>query len=266
MMTTDFVTGSPRWVELGSNSPMASADFFKRVFGCEAESAGARVGDYLLMRSEGANVAGIGPRVVDTEPPSWTVYFHVDDIEAASLRVRELGGVLQVEPTEVFELGRMAHATDPQGGWFSLWEPGEFTSMEAADRPGALCWVELWTPSGRGATEFYGGLFGWRCEDIALPGGAGTYTTLGPAGSGEDRYFGGIMGVAPEHLSQTDGAADWHPVFQVADCDATAASVRDADGRVHMGPEDAPGVGRIAVCSDRFSAGFVVLDPRDGGR
>ena len=264
MLTTDYVDGSPRWIELGSGNPEASADFYKRVFGWEAESGGARLGDYLILRSEGHAVAGIGTRILEDEPPAWTVYFHVDDIERDSRAVRDLGGTLQVEPTVAFELGTMAHATDPQGGWFGLWQPGTHPSMEVADRPNALCWVELATSSVRGAKDFYQGLFGWQCQDIALPDAEGSYTTLRPAGLGEDRYFGGLMGTTPRRLPQTEGAADWHPVFQVADCDESVALVRDSGGRVHMGPESAPGVGRLAVCSDQFSAGFALLAPSPG--
>ncbi|MEU3310565.1 VOC family protein [Nocardiopsis sp. NPDC055551] len=263
MLTTDFVNGSPRWVELGSDSPEASADFYKRVFRWEAESGGARVGDYPIMRSDGGNVAGIGARIVDEEALSWTVYFQVDDIEATARRVRELGGTLQVEPTEVFELGTVAHATDSQGGWFALWQPGTFVGMEVTDRPGALCWVQLWTTSVQSAEDFYRDLFGWRCVDIPLADEE-TYTMARPSGAGEDRYFGGMMEMPPVQLPQIEGFADWHPVFQAADCDAVAASVRDSGGRVHVGPHDVPGVGRLAVCSDPLSAGFVILEPLNG--
>lgn len=261
MLTTDFVNGSPRWIELGSDSPEASADFYSRVFGWEVVSGGARLADYLTLKLEGAYIAGIGPRILEDEPPAWTIFFQVDDIEESSRRLRELGGTLQVEPTEVFELGTMVHVTDPQGGWFALWQPGTFVGMEAADRPGALCWVELWTTSAQGAKDFYGELFGWRCADVPFSGEAGTYTTVRPSGTGEDRHFGGLMEMLPEQLPQTEGTADWHPVFQVADCAAAASRVRDAGGRVHMGPEEAPGVGMLAVCSDQFSAGFVLLTP-----
>lgn len=260
MLTTDFVNGSPRWVELGSDSPEGSADFYSRVFGWEIVSGGARLGDYLTLRLDGSYNAGIGSRILDDEPPAWTIYFQVDDIEESSRRVGELGGALQVEPTEVFELGSVAHATDPQGGWFALWQPGTFVGMEVVDRPGSLCWVELWTTSARDAKDFYRGLFGWESSDVSFPDG-GTYTTVRPSGTGEDRHFGGLMEMLPEQLPQTEGSADWHPVFQAADCDALASRVRDAGGRVHMGPDDVPGVGKLAVCSDRFSAGFVILEP-----
>jgi predicted enzyme related to lactoylglutathione lyase len=264
MITTDFVAGSPCGFELGATDIEASADFYTRVFGWQAEFKGARLAGHTLMRLDGDAVAGIAPRIDEDEPPEWGVHFWVTDIAAATLRVRELGGTILVEPTELYELGQIAHVADPQGGWFTLWQTGTLSSTEAVDRPNSPCWVELWTPSAQGAKDFYGGLFGWEFSDIELPGGGGVYSVARPEGLGEDRYFGGLMEMAADQLPQSGGRADWHLVFQVADCDASAATVKDAGGLVHMGPEDAPGVGRMAVCSDPFSAGFVLLDPGQG--
>lgn len=185
MMTTDYVCGSPRWIELGSQTPDASADSCERVFGWEAEPAGSRFGDYLVMSSKGAVVGGIGPRVVDDEPPSWTVYFHVDDVDGGVRRARGPGGTLQVEPTEVFETGTVAHVTDPQGGWLGLWWPGAFPSMEVTDRPDTLCRVERCTSSVSGAKEFDQGLFGRRHGDVAPRWGRDRYgPTPGRIGRG----------------------------------------------------------------------------------
>lgn len=264
MITTDFVNGSPCWVDLGATDIEASAEFYTRVFGWEASYTGSRMAGYKLMRSDGAAVAGVAPRIDEDEPPEWGVQFWVTDIEGSAVRAQELGGTILVEPMDLYEFGRFAHIADPQGGWFTLWQAGSFTSAEAVDRPNSLCWVELWTPSAQGSREYYGGLFGWEFEDVGLPGGEGVYTRIRPAGLGEDRYFGGLMQMPAEQLPQAQGRADWHPVFQVADCDATADTVKAAGGQVHMGPEDAPGVGRMAVCSDPYAAGFVLLDPRTG--
>ncbi|WP_017590755.1 VOC family protein [Nocardiopsis ganjiahuensis] len=264
MITTDFVTGSPCWLNLGATDIEASAGFYTKVFGWRAASAGARMADYMVMRSDGAAVAGIGPHIDEDESPEWGVQFWVPDIEAAALRVQELGGSVLVEPTELYEFGQLAHVTDPHGGWFTLWQAGTFTSAEAADRPNALCWVELWTSSVKEAKDFYGGLFGWGFNDVVLPEDQGVYSMCRPAGLGEDRYFGGLLEVAPDELPQIGGRSDWHPVFQVADCDESAALVGEAGGQVHMGPEDAPGVGRVALCSDPFTAGFLLLDPHTG--
>lgn len=103
-------------------------------------------------------------------------------------------------------------------------------------------------------------LFGWEYEDVTLPGDA-TYATVRPSGAGADRFFGGIMGLDPADLPETEGHANWHPVFHVTDCDRATASVIEAGGRVYMGPESTPGVGRLAVCADPFAAGFVLLTP-----
>ena len=159
----------------------------------------------------------------------------------------------------LMDLGRMAFLSDPQGGAVPLWQPRGFAGAEAIDVPGSLMWTELWTPSAVGAKDFYGALLGWEFNDV--PMGDQVYATIRPAEQGEDRYFGGIMEVRAEDLPQTRGAADWHPIFHVTDCDAAVARVREAGGQVHMGPENAPGVGRLAVCADPFSAGFVLLTP-----
>lgn len=75
---------------------------------------------------------------------------------------------------------------------------------------------------------------------------------------------GGLMQLPPDQLPQSDGGAYWHPVFGTDDCDATLGRVREAGGSVLMGPEDAEGVGRLAVCTDPAGAEFVVLRPEPG--
>jgi predicted enzyme related to lactoylglutathione lyase len=48
-------------------------------------------------------------------------YFDVDDINAAAVRVKELGGEAQ-EPHPVPGMGWAAVYTDPQGNDFGLWQ------------------------------------------------------------------------------------------------------------------------------------------------
>lgn len=75
---------------------------------------------------------------------------------------------------------------------------------------------------------------------------------------------GGLMQVREEDLALADGRPYWHPVFAVTDCDAAVAKVTENGGSVQMGPEDAEGVGRLAVCLDPSNADFVVLAPAEG--
>ncbi len=75
---------------------------------------------------------------------------------------------------------------------------------------------------------------------------------------------GGVMGLRKEDLALANGRPYWHPVFAVPDCDAAVAQVTSNGGSVQMGPEDAEGVGRLAVCLDPANADFVVLQPAEG--
>ena len=264
MITTDYVIGSPCWVELTTSDVDAAAEFYRRVFGWEAVSAGPETGGYMLLRSEGETVGGLGPKMAQDQPVAWSIYFNTLDVDASVQRAKELGATVYVEPMEVMDLGRMAYLGDPQGGAVSLWQAGTLPGMERTDEPNTFMWAELWTPSQQGAKDFYEGLFSWEFNDVELPGGGGTYSTIRPAGLGEDRYFGGMTVTEPTQLPQTAGRADWHPVFQVADCDASATAVRRAGGQVRTGPVDMPGAGRMAVCFDPSSAVFVLLDPGTG--
>ncbi|MGW9558159.1 VOC family protein [Nocardiopsis sp. NPDC055551] len=259
MLTTDYVPGSPCWAEVTSPDVEASAAFYGALFGWEAESAGPEAGGYVNFRLDGALVGALSPRMSEEQPISWTVYLTTSDLDGTVNAARALGATVHIDPMDVMDLGRMAFLSDPQGGAVPLWQPRGFAGAEAIDVPGSLMWTELWTPSAVGAKDFYGALLGWEFNDV--PMGDQVYATIRPAEQGEDRYFGGIMEVRAEDLPQTRGAADWHPVFHVTDCDAAVARVREAGGQVHMGPENAPGVGRLAVCADPFSAGFVLLTP-----
>ncbi|WP_431872740.1 VOC family protein [Nocardiopsis eucommiae] len=264
MITTDYVIGSPCWIELTTSDVDRATDFYSRVFGWTTESAGPDTGGYMLIRYEGSLIGGLGPKMSEDQPVSWSLYFNTPDLDATFNRARELGATPYVEPTDVMGLGRMAYVADPQGGSVSLWEAGTLPGMERTDDPNTLVWAELWTPSAQGARDFYGGLFGWEFADFELPGDGGVYAVARPAGLGDDRAFGGIMGVDAADLPATRGAADWHPVFHVTDCDATVAEMTAAGGHIHMGPDDVPGVGRLAVGADPFGAGYVLLTPNPG--
>jgi len=53
----------------------------------------------------------------------------------------------------------------------------------------------------------------------------------------------------------------WLPYFMVDDVDASAKKVTSLGGKVHMGPQDIPNVGRFATVSDPQGAMFYVFKP-----
>ena len=55
-------------------------------------------------------------------PPNWSIYFLVEDIDAAASKARELGGNILVPPTPTGDIGKFLVAQDPQGAVFSIIE------------------------------------------------------------------------------------------------------------------------------------------------
>ena len=260
MITTDFVPGSPCWIDLGAPDTGAAAAFYGTVLGWDYEPGS---GGYGFFRLDGRLVGGLGPLTEEGARPAWTVYFHTPDAEATAEAAQTAGGTVRVPPTDVGH-GRVAHLTDPLGAQFGVWQPGNGdgarNGLEAVDEAAALCWVELYTTDAAAARRFYGGLFGWRTEDVDMPGG-GTYTVLTPADADRDRAHGGVLELPAGQLTLGGGRPWWHPVFAVEDCDATVRAVVAGGGSVQMGPEDVPGVGRLAACLDPSEADFVLLRP-----
>lgn len=260
MITTDSVPGSPAWLDLGTPDVSAAAAFYGAVLGWEYEPLGEAAGGYGFLRLDGKVVGALGPLTEEGARSAWTVYFHTDDAQATADAAGRLGGAVRTAPVDLDGEGRMAQLTDSLGGQFAVYEPQGFRGLELADQFGSLCWTELYTTDAAAAREFYGQLFGWRFEDVSMPGDT-TYTLLGPADQGEERQHGGLVQLTPEDLAVAGGQPYWHPVFATADCDAALERATERGGTVQMGPEDVPGVGRLAVCLDPAGADFVLLTP-----
>ncbi|MCL7425038.1 VOC family protein [Streptomyces sp. YS415] len=268
MITTDPVHGVPCFLDLGAPDVQAAAAFYGRVLGWEYEAMqggeemeGSEDMEGGMFRKDGKVVAGLGKLTEEGARSAWMIYYNVTDADATTQAVEKAGGTVRTAPRDLGEWGRMAQLSDPLGGQFAIWQPGTDGGVELVDAPGALSWTELYTSDAEGAKKFYGDVFGWWYSDMELPGGGGTYSLITPADLPEERMQGGIMGLSKEDLALAGGKPYWHPVFDVEDCDAAVAQVTGNGGSVQMGPEDAEGVGRLAVCVDPAGADFVVLTP-----
>lgn len=122
--------------------------------------------------------------------------------------------------------------------------------MDVYTTPGAFSWSELMTPDPASAREFYGALFGWTFDEMPMPEGTYNVIKLGEAS------VGGIMGTPP-------GSGGMPPMWgcyvTVADADATAKRCTELGGKVIVGPQDVPGVGRFAVILDKQGAALNII-------
>jgi uncharacterized protein len=115
--------GAPAWFELHTRAYDASLDFYRTVFDWKTEVAS----DEPDFRSttlvvDGEQLAGVMDAsgfLPEGVPPSWTVYFAVQDADAALSEVVALGGEV-VMGAENTPYGRLAAAADATGALFRL--------------------------------------------------------------------------------------------------------------------------------------------------
>ncbi|MFG3292347.1 VOC family protein [Streptomyces sp. NPDC048179] len=257
MLTTTYVPGAPNWLDLGSPDTEASAAFYAAVLGWEHRSAGPEAGGYGFFLQDGRTVAGLGPLTEEGASPSWTLYFHTPDADATAKAVEQGGGRVRVAPGDVFTFGRTAAFTDPTGADFAVWQPGDTQGLDLVGDPGSLSRAELYTTDASTAKAFYTSLFSWQTRDVPMGPGL-TYTVLTPAGAGSQAALGGLMQLPQANLD-AGSTPEWHPYFEVTDCDATSARAVEAGAVVLIPVTEAPGIGRFAMFLDPAGALFALI-------
>lgn len=115
--------GAPSWFELHTPAYDTSLEFYRDVFGWQDPFTIADTPEfrYTTIHSTSPMLGG----VIDTTPHEpgspayWTVYFGVDDVDAAAAKIVDLGGSIVV-PAADTPYGRLAAVTDPGGVRFSI--------------------------------------------------------------------------------------------------------------------------------------------------
>jgi hypothetical protein len=115
--------GAAAWFELHTRDYDQSVAFYRDVFGWDARAmSDAPEFRYTTLGEGDGALAGIYDATGDIpegQPGGWTVYFEVEDVDAALERVAELGGKVERQAEDT-PYGRMAAATDPTGSRFKL--------------------------------------------------------------------------------------------------------------------------------------------------
>lgn len=122
---------------------------------------------------------------------------------------------------------------------------------------GAFIWYELMTSDPDAAKTFYDAVVGWDMAPRDASEVEMDYRMIRRTDGG---MAGGVLGLTPD---MQDGGAKpgWYGYVHVADVDAAIAAFRIAGGSVHMGPNDMPGVGRIAMVADPWGAAIYLMTP-----
>ena len=253
---TSYKPGTFCWVDLAAPDQEAAKNFYSAIFGWTANDMimPQGGGTYSMMRKNGQNVGAIMqmPPGHESVPPHWNSYISVENVDSTLNKAASLGANVAMPPMDVPEAGRMAAVQDPSGATVFFWQPGKHIGADVAGDAGTVCWNELLTKDTNAASSFYSGLFGWNTEQMPMPGME--YTIFNNNGS----QAGGMFAIDP---SWGPVPPNWMVYFAVENCDATLDQVKALGGKVLMGPNEVPTVGRFATCQDSQGGAFAILQP-----
>jgi predicted enzyme related to lactoylglutathione lyase len=115
--------GAPSWFELHTREYDKSVAFYREVFGWQTHALGDTPDFRYTTLGEGddqlAGIMDASGFLLEGVPANWSVYFGVDNTDAALDQIVELGGIV-VLPAEDTPYGRLAAAADPTGAVFKL--------------------------------------------------------------------------------------------------------------------------------------------------
>jgi uncharacterized protein len=234
------------WYELITADMDAARVFYTKVMGWGARDASVPGRAYTLLTAGTAAVSGLMDLPEDARKmgasPGWVGYVGVDDVDAAADRIKRLGGVVHVPPTDVPHISRFSVFADPQSARLALlkWlKPGQEQPIEPGT-PGRVSWHELLADDWEKALTFYSELFGWQRADSDI-GELDTYHLFSAGG----QAIGGMVTKPP-----TIPAPFWLFYFNVSDIDAAAQRVKAGGGWILDGPLEVPGGSWIVQCAD----------------
>jgi len=242
------------WYELLTTDMAAAKAFYRDVVGWDARDASTPDMAYSLLTFSDVPVAGLmelpeeGRRMGAT--PRWVGYVAVDDVDATADRLRRLGGVVFVPPTDS-NIGRVSIVADPQTATLALVGGLKPDLRRAAPHePGQVGWHELLAADGAKAFAFYRELFGWQKAQAE--------TETVPMESYQLFAAGGVtMGGMFTKLARVR-VPFWLYYFNVADVARSAEHVRAGGGQVAQGPTELPDGSWIVRCIDPQGAMFAL--------
>jgi predicted enzyme related to lactoylglutathione lyase len=246
------------WYELLTTDMAAANAFYAKVVGWGTEDASRPGMAYTLFTVAGISVGGSMGLPGDAQnagvKPGWIGYVSVDDVDAAADRVRQLGGVVHVPPTDIPAISRFSVVGDPQMATLVLvkWlRPRREQSAELS-APGHIRWHELFAADWEKAFAFYGTLFGWQNAGTDVDA-AGAYRLFSTHG----QTIGGMFTKPP-----TQPVPFWLYYFNVDDIDAAAKRVTAGGGEILNGPMEVLEGNWIIECRDPQSAMFALVGQR----
>ncbi len=239
------------WYELLTTDMAAATKFYRDVVGWSALPSSTSRVPYTLFKADDSATAGLlelPPEALKTgAQPRWMGYVGVSDTHAAADRIKRLGGMIYVPPTDA-NIGRISVVTDSHSALFAVISQPQVAVQQPTDsgKPGRFGWHELFATDLQKQSRFYRELFAWQQNDTE-DRFADAYLTFSAGGQ-----------VVASALKSTDPTPFWLFYINVEDIDAAVERVIAAGGRAGYNDSEMPSGMRIAYCSDPQGAPFAL--------
>ena len=170
-------------VVISANDMAASAAFYARVFGWQAQSLSSELTTVIPTAGPSVTLRSNTPDGF----PGVVPFIRVPDVEAALQRVVAAGGSIERSSWSVPAVGTLARFKDASGTVYGLTNamaPGAVPRVPAPlgsnpkPQAGSICSLEMYTTDGAAAARFFGEQFGWGTREtmpqyMAFDPGAG---------------------------------------------------------------------------------------------
>jgi predicted enzyme related to lactoylglutathione lyase len=109
-------------VELNTQDVPKAKAFYAKLFDWKLEDIPMEGGTYTMIGVGEGTGGGLMQHPMPGAPSFWLSYVLVDDIDAATKKVKALGGTVMKDKTEVMDMGWLAIIVDPTGAHLGLWK------------------------------------------------------------------------------------------------------------------------------------------------
>ena len=217
------------WFELLTENADAVHLFYSELFGWTM-AEDAEYPHYTTIIHNGTAIGGI--LAVTGEDASaiesrWICSVSVGDVDAAAVKVPQLGGKVLYGPVDSGERGRLAQVADSQGANLILLRTLQGDPQKPSTAPGNPVWADLFTRNYAASTSFYSALLGYKVvnskEDTDH-----FYFAMG------DKIRAGLVVVSWEDLEST-----WLPYIGVSDLREAVLKAMDLGGTLLAHTESA---------------------------
>ena len=108
--------------ELNTTDVAKARSFYGKLFDWKLEDMPMGDTTYTMIKVGEGVGGGIMKNPVPNAPSFWLTYVSVDDLEASTKKVKELGGTVMKDVTEVPDMGWFSIVVDPTGAPLGLWK------------------------------------------------------------------------------------------------------------------------------------------------